>query len=31
MLSADEASLLAMELDRNPIVDDEAAFDLYTP
>ncbi|EJD05785.1 initiation factor 2 [Fomitiporia mediterranea MF3/22] len=29
MLSADDASLLAMEFNRNPIVDDEAAFDIY--
>ncbi|KAI5124384.1 hypothetical protein M0805_008987 [Coniferiporia weirii] len=29
MLSADDASLLAMEFNRNPVVDDEAAFDIY--
>ncbi|KAH8117297.1 initiation factor 2 [Phellopilus nigrolimitatus] len=29
MLSADDASLLAMEFNRNPLVDDEAAFDIY--
>lgn len=29
MLSADESSLIAMELDMNPIVDSQAALDLY--
>lgn len=29
VLSADDAYVLALEFDRNPIVDDEAAFDLY--
>ncbi|KAH9945968.1 initiation factor 2 [Epithele typhae] len=31
MLNSEYASLLAMEFNRNPIVDDEAAFDIYTP
>lgn len=31
VLTSDYAVLLAEELGRNPIVDDEAAFDLYTP
>ena len=29
VLSSDDAYLLALEFDRNPIIDDEAAFDLY--
>jgi hypothetical protein len=29
VLSSDDAYVLALEFDRNPIVDDEAAFDLY--
>ncbi|THH11829.1 hypothetical protein EW145_g396 [Phellinidium pouzarii] len=29
LLSADDASLLAMEFNRNPIFDDQAAFDIY--
>ena len=29
VLSSDNAYVLALEFDRNPIVDDEAAFDLY--
>lgn len=29
MLTSDEAYVLALEFDRNPIVDDAAAFDLY--
>jgi translation initiation factor IF-2 len=29
VLSSDDASLIALELGRNPVVDDEAAFDLY--
>jgi hypothetical protein len=29
VLSGENASLLAMEFNRNPIVDDEAAFDIY--
>ncbi|KAG8932117.1 hypothetical protein FRC02_001673, partial [Tulasnella sp. 418] len=29
VIPADEASLIAMELGRNPIVNDEAAFDIY--
>ncbi|KAI0831491.1 initiation factor 2 [Trametes gibbosa] len=31
MLTSDYASLLAMEFRRNPIVNDEAAFDIYSP
>ncbi|KAI9065099.1 initiation factor 2 [Trametes sanguinea] len=31
MLTSDYASLLAMEFNRNPIVNDEAAFDIYPP
>jgi translation initiation factor IF-2 len=31
ILTAEYASLLAMEFDRNPIVNDEAAFDVYPP
>lgn len=31
VLTSDYAVLLAEELGRNPIVDDEAAFDLYPP
>ena len=31
MLTAEYASLIAMEFNRNPVVDDEAAFDLYPP
>ena len=29
VLSSEDASLLAMELGRNPIVDEEAAFDIH--
>ena len=29
VLSSDDASLLAMEFNRNPVVDDQAAFDIY--
>lgn len=29
VVSSDDAYVLALEFDRNPIVDDEAAFDLY--
>lgn len=29
VLNADEASLIALEFDMNPIVDSEAALDLY--
>ena len=28
VLSVDDASLLAMEFNRNPVIDDEAAFDI---
>jgi translation initiation factor IF-2 len=31
VLTSDYAVLLAEEFGRNPIVDDEAAFDLYPP
>ncbi len=31
VLNAEYASLLAMEFNRNPIVNDEAAFDIYPP
>ena len=31
VLTAEFASLIAMELGRNPIVNDEAAFDIYPP
>ncbi|KIP08161.1 hypothetical protein PHLGIDRAFT_69795 [Phlebiopsis gigantea 11061_1 CR5-6] len=31
ILTAEYASLLAMEFNRNPVVDDEAAFDIYPP
>ncbi|KAI1794532.1 initiation factor 2 [Ganoderma leucocontextum] len=31
MLTSDYASLLALEFNRNPVVNDEAAFDIYTP
>ncbi|TDL27302.1 initiation factor 2 [Rickenella mellea] len=31
MLTSEYASLLAMEFNRNPVVDDEAAFDIYPP
>ena len=31
VLSSDDASMLVMEFNKNPIVDDEAAFDLYAP
>ncbi|OSD08681.1 initiation factor 2 [Trametes coccinea BRFM310] len=31
MLTSDYASLLAMEFNRNPVVNDEAAFDIYPP
>lgn len=31
VLTAEYASLIAMELGRNPIVNDEAAFDIYPP
>ncbi|RDX56577.1 initiation factor 2 [Polyporus arcularius HHB13444] len=31
MLTSEYASLLAMEFNRNPVVNDEAAFDLYAP
>ncbi|KAF8321274.1 initiation factor 2 [Clavulina sp. PMI_390] len=29
MLTADDAYVIALEFDRNPIIDDQAAFDLY--
>jgi hypothetical protein len=29
VLTAEYASLIAMEFNRNPIVNDEAAFDIY--
>jgi translation initiation factor IF-2 len=29
VLTAEYASLLAMELNRNPVVNDEAAFDIF--
>jgi translation initiation factor IF-2 len=29
VLSSDDASLIALEFNRNPVVDDEAAFDIY--
>ncbi|KAL5511687.1 IFM1 [Sanghuangporus vaninii] len=29
ILSSDDASLLAMEFNRNPVIDDNAAFDIY--
>ena len=31
VLTAEYASLIAMEFGRNPIVNDEAAFDIFTP
>lgn len=31
VLTADYASLLAEEFGRKPVIDDEAAFDLYPP
>ncbi|KAI0362312.1 initiation factor 2 [Trametes cingulata] len=31
MLTSEYASLLAMEFNRNPVVNDEAAFDIYAP
>ncbi|PIL24155.1 hypothetical protein GSI_13908 [Ganoderma sinense ZZ0214-1] len=31
MLTSDFASLLALEFNRNPVINDEAAFDIYTP
>jgi translation initiation factor IF-2 len=31
VLTAEYASLLAAEFDRNPIVNDEAAFDIHPP
>ena len=31
VLTAEYASLIAMEFGRNPIVNDEAAFDIYPP
>lgn len=31
VLTAEYASLIAMEFSRNPIVNDEAAFDIYPP
>lgn len=31
MLTAEYASLIAMEYNRNPVVNDEAAFDIYPP
>ncbi|KAI0748310.1 initiation factor 2 [Daedaleopsis nitida] len=31
MLTTEYASLLAMEFNRNPVINDEAAFDIYTP
>ncbi|KAL5529260.1 hypothetical protein ACEPAG_5245 [Sanghuangporus baumii] len=30
ILSSDDASLLAMEFNRNPVIDDNASFDIYT-
>lgn len=31
VLTAEYASLIAMEFGRNPVVNDEAAFDIYSP
>lgn len=31
VLTSEYASLLAMEFNRNPIVNDEAAFDIHPP
>ncbi|KAI0807397.1 initiation factor 2 [Fomes fomentarius] len=31
ILTSDYASLLAMEFNRNPVINDEAAFDIYSP
>lgn len=31
VLTAEYASLIAMEFGRNPVVNDEAAFDIYPP
>lgn len=31
VLTAEYASLISMEFGRNPVVNDEAAFDLYAP
>jgi translation initiation factor IF-2 len=31
VLTSDYAALLAEEFGRNPIIDDEAAFDIYPP
>lgn len=31
VLTAEYASLIAMEFGRNPIINDEAAFDIYPP
>lgn len=31
VLTSEYASLIAMEFNRNPIVNDEAAFDIYPP
>lgn len=31
VLTSEFASLLAMEFNRNPVVNDEAAFDIYPP
>lgn len=31
VLTSDYASLLAMEFNRNPVINDEAAFDIYSP
>ncbi|KAI8998476.1 hypothetical protein BD414DRAFT_475182 [Trametes punicea] len=31
MLTSDYASLIAMEFNRNPVINDEAAFDIYPP
>lgn len=31
VLTSDYASLLALEFNRNPVINDEAAFDIYAP
>ena len=31
VLSSEYSSLLALEFNRNPVVNDEAAFDIYPP
>ena len=31
VLTSEYASLLALEFNRNPVINDEAAFDIYTP